>query len=179
MSSWIFYSHGSLLSTGQTYIFSFIEHLWSRYPNSQTVSIFGDDLTTELLWVSFFWFLIIFRFLIYLPICNDRENVSSKSFELLRFNSSLHQTLPRTHPKMAPIRVGIIGLSPNAVTSWASAAHLPYLVASKGKYEIKALCNSSVESAQAAIKTYKLPSTTKAYGTPQDLANDPDVSIAS
>ena len=77
---------------------------------------------------------------------------------------------------MAPIRVGIIGLSPNAVTSWASAAHLPYLLACNGKYEIRALCNSSVASAQAAIDTYKLPPSTKAYGNPQDLANDPDVS---
>ena len=76
---------------------------------------------------------------------------------------------------MSPIRVGIVGLSPNAVTSWASRAHLPYLLASEGKYEIKALCNSSVESAQAAIETYKLPSATKAYGNPEDLARDPDV----
>lgn len=56
-----------------------------------------------------------------------------------------------------------------------SSAHLPYLVASDGKYEIKALCNSSVKAAQAAVKAYKLPSSTKAYGDPKDLANDPDV----
>lgn len=78
---------------------------------------------------------------------------------------------------MAPIRVGIIGLSKSAATSWASAAHFPYLVASEGKYEIKALCNSSKESAQKAIEGYSLPSTTKAYGNPQDLANDPDIDL--
>lgn len=78
---------------------------------------------------------------------------------------------------MAPIRVGIIGLSKNATTSWAKSAHLPYLIASNGKYEIKALCNSSKESAQKAIGGYELPSTTKAYGNPEDLANDPDIDL--
>ncbi|KAL8797807.1 MAG: hypothetical protein Q9195_000159 [Heterodermia aff. obscurata] len=78
---------------------------------------------------------------------------------------------------MAPIRVGIIGLSARAATSWASRAHLPYLLASNGKYEIKALCNSSVDTAQAAIDAYKLPSSTKAYGDPQALANDPDIDL--
>ena len=76
---------------------------------------------------------------------------------------------------MAPIRVGIIGLSSSATTSWASTAHLPYLSASNGKYEITALCNSSKEAAEAAVAAYKLPPSTKAYGDPQDLANDPDV----
>lgn len=56
---------------------------------------------------------------------------------------------------MAPIRLGIIGLSSSAVTSWASGAHLPYLLSPRGlaKYKIVALCNSSVESAKSAIKT--------------------------
>lgn len=76
---------------------------------------------------------------------------------------------------MAPIRVGVIGLSKSAKTSWASAAHFPYLIASNGKYEIKALCNSSKDAAQKAIEEYNLPASTKAYGDPQDLANDPDV----
>jgi len=76
---------------------------------------------------------------------------------------------------MAPIRVGIIGLSKAATTSWAGSAHFPYLMASNGKYEIKALCNSSKESAQKAIDGFNLPPTTKAYGNPQDLANDPQV----
>ena len=80
---------------------------------------------------------------------------------------------------MAPIRVGIIGLSSKATTSWASRAHLPYLLASNGKYEIKALCNSSVDAAEAAINSYKLPSSTKAYGDPQALANDPDVRLGN
>jgi predicted dehydrogenase len=76
---------------------------------------------------------------------------------------------------MAPIRVGIIGLSPTAKTAWASTAHLPYLKASKHKYAIAALCNSSVASAKSAIEVYGLPQSTRAYGNPQDLANDEEV----
>lgn len=64
---------------------------------------------------------------------------------------------------MPPIRVGFIGLSKSG---WAPNAHLPYLKASPN-YEIVALCNSSVESASAAIKQYELPQSTKAYGNPE------------
>ena len=73
---------------------------------------------------------------------------------------------------MAPIRIGFIGLSSNQ--SWAVWAHLPYLK-DTSKYSIVALCNSSVESAKAAIQAHGLPSGTKAYGSPEDLAADPDV----
>ncbi|KAI1080121.1 hypothetical protein F5B20DRAFT_114877 [Whalleya microplaca] len=78
---------------------------------------------------------------------------------------------------MAPIRTAIVGLSTSAVTNWASTAHLPYLLSpdGKAKYEIIALCNSSVESAKHAIEAYKLPPETRAYGSPADLAADPDV----
>src|ERR1700721_2391602 len=75
---------------------------------------------------------------------------------------------------MAPIRIGFIGLS--ASGRGASDAHFPYLRGSP-KYTITALCNSSVEAAHAAIKAHNLPSSTKAYGSPQDLANDPDVDL--
>jgi len=78
---------------------------------------------------------------------------------------------------MAPIRVALIGLSAAATgTNWAASAHLPYLLKSS-HYTITALCNSSVEAAQKAIQAYKLPGTTKAYGSPEDLANDPDVDL--
>ncbi|KAI0011990.1 hypothetical protein F4779DRAFT_569918 [Xylariaceae sp. FL0662B] len=78
---------------------------------------------------------------------------------------------------MAPIRTAIIGLSASSVSSWASSAHLPYLLSPEGKakYEIIALCNSSVEAAKRAIEAYKLPPGTRAYGSPADLAADPDV----
>jgi predicted dehydrogenase len=65
---------------------------------------------------------------------------------------------------MAPIKVGFIGLG--ATSGWARGAHLPYLKES-GKYEIIAICNSSVESSEAAIKLYGLSPSTKAYGDPE------------
>ena len=75
------------------------------------------------------------------------------------------------------IRLAIIGLSNSAVTSWAKAAHLPYLQSARGraKYQIVAVCNSSVASAQKAIKDFGLSPETRAYGSAQDLANDEDV----
>lgn len=81
---------------------------------------------------------------------------------------------------MAPIRTALIGLSSTAKTSWASGAHLPYLLSPLGrsKYQIVALLNSSVEAAKAAISAYDLdPNTTRAYGSPEDLAADPDVDL--
>lgn len=57
-----------------------------------------------------------------------------------------------------------------------SSAHLPYLLSSP-LYEIVALCNSSIKSAQLAVERYKLPSSTKTYGDPEDLANDPNVDL--
>ena len=80
---------------------------------------------------------------------------------------------------MAPIRIGIIGLSSSATTSWASAAHLPYLLSPLGrsKYEIVALCNSSVDAARKAIAHYGLPAETRAFGNPEDIAADPNVQL--
>ncbi|KAF2178458.1 putative oxidoreductase [Zopfia rhizophila CBS 207.26] len=78
-----------------------------------------------------------------------------------------------------PLRVALIGLSSSAITSWASLAHLPCLKTSAGlaRFTISALCNSSVNAARSAIKAYDLPPTTKAYGSPGDLANDPDIDL--
>ncbi|KAJ4303375.1 hypothetical protein N0V90_002268 [Kalmusia sp. IMI 367209] len=75
---------------------------------------------------------------------------------------------------MAPIKIGFIGLSSSQ--SWAVWAHLPYLK-NTTKYQVVALCNSSLASAEAAIKVHNLPPTTKAYATPEDLAADPDVEL--
>lgn len=69
----------------------------------------------------------------------------------------------------------MIGLSATAKTSWASGAHLPYLQSSQEKFILTALCNSSVAAAQSAIKAYDLPASTKAYGNPEDFANDQEV----
>ncbi|KAK3319758.1 hypothetical protein B0T19DRAFT_445557 [Cercophora scortea] len=80
---------------------------------------------------------------------------------------------------VVPIRVAIIGLSANAITDWASRAHLPYFLSptGKAKFQIIALCNSNVESARRSIKAFGLPSDTRAYGSPEDLAKDPDVQL--
>ncbi|RYP43852.1 hypothetical protein DL768_009632 [Monosporascus sp. mg162] len=80
---------------------------------------------------------------------------------------------------MAPIRVAIIGLSADAITDWAARVHLPYLLspAGRARFHIIALCNSSVEAAKRSIKTFHLPSETRAYGSPDDLAADPDVQL--
>ncbi|KAK0701177.1 hypothetical protein B0T21DRAFT_342917 [Apiosordaria backusii] len=80
---------------------------------------------------------------------------------------------------MAPIKVAIIGLSASAKTAWASRAHLPYLFSPLGrsKFEVIALLNSSTEAARAAIKAYDLPPSTKAYGSAEDLAADPEVEL--
>jgi predicted dehydrogenase len=81
---------------------------------------------------------------------------------------------------MAPIRVGLIGLgkSSNALApgAWASIAHLPGLL-SNPNFEIVALANSSISSAQASIAHHKLPSSVKAYGSPEDIAADPNVDL--
>ncbi|KAI0404388.1 oxidoreductase [Xylaria palmicola] len=87
---------------------------------------------------------------------------------------------------MAPIRVGIIGLRPKSsddsplpvgIGYWAANAHLPALRAMPEDYEVVAVCNSNVQSAKTAIKQYGLPESTKAYGNPEDLANDPSVDL--
>lgn len=76
---------------------------------------------------------------------------------------------------MAPIRIGIVGLSKTPGT-WGMLAHLPRLQSSPN-FQIVALCNSSVEAAKAAIQQYNLPESTRAYASYDDLANDPDVDL--
>ncbi|KAL7942608.1 hypothetical protein V8C42DRAFT_360035 [Trichoderma barbatum] len=81
---------------------------------------------------------------------------------------------------MSPIRVGLIGLSAEAAGAgqgtWGVSAHLASLRPSP-HYEIVAICNSSVESARRSIEYHKLPSSVKAYGDVEDLANDPDIDL--
>lgn len=78
---------------------------------------------------------------------------------------------------MPPIRIGLIGLSASSDTGWAAKAHLPYLLSSP-KYQITALCNTSTRSAQQAIEHFKLPSSTKAYGSSEEMAQDTSVDLA-
>ncbi|KAL0934355.1 oxidoreductase family protein [Colletotrichum truncatum] len=80
---------------------------------------------------------------------------------------------------MAPIRIALIGLSASAKTSWASEGHLPYLLSPYGqkRYRIVALLNSSVTAAEAARAHFNLPTSVKAYGDPDALAQDPEVDL--
>ncbi|KAF2718616.1 NAD(P)-binding protein [Polychaeton citri CBS 116435] len=82
---------------------------------------------------------------------------------------------------MSPIRVAIIGLSASAKVTWAADAHLPYLLSPRGRsnYELVALCNSSKKAAEAAVKHFNLPASTKTYGSPEDLAADPDIDLVT
>ncbi|RYP68398.1 hypothetical protein DL771_006662 [Monosporascus sp. 5C6A] len=79
---------------------------------------------------------------------------------------------------MAPTGVGFIGLSTETSFgpgSWGALAHLPAIRALKD-YEIVAVANSTVESAQKAINFHGL-SGAKAYGNPADIAQDPRVEL--
>ena len=80
-----------------------------------------------------------------------------------------------------PIRVGFIGLSSTPSSpytgAWGQNAHLPYLLTSP-KYTLTALCNSSLSSAERAIKLHNLdPSQVRAHGDPVSLAADPNVDM--
>lgn len=81
---------------------------------------------------------------------------------------------------MAPIRVGLIGLStPHGNANfgiWAASTHLPALQKSPD-YKVVALANSTIESAERSIAFHNLPSSTKAYGSAEDLANDTDIDL--
>lgn len=80
---------------------------------------------------------------------------------------------------MAPLRLALVGLSSSS-PSWLAMSHLPYLLSPRGleKYQIVALLNSSLASAEAAIKTYNLdPSIIKAYGSAEELAQDREVDL--
>ena len=82
---------------------------------------------------------------------------------------------------MPPIRVGLIGLGPKPTIGfrlglWSALAHLPSIEALP-EYQLVAIANSTAESARKAIVTHGLPDTVKAYGSPEDLASDPDVDL--
>ncbi|MBE3047984.1 Gfo/Idh/MocA family oxidoreductase [Candidatus Bathyarchaeota archaeon] len=81
---------------------------------------------------------------------------------------------------MSPIRVGLIGLGPKAADFgpglWSSVAHIPSIQALP-QYELVAVANSTVESARRSIASHGLPASVKAYGSSEDLANDPNVDL--
>ncbi|KAH9891456.1 oxidoreductase [Xylariomycetidae sp. FL2044] len=85
---------------------------------------------------------------------------------------------------MAPVGVGIIGLRafPNreslapSPAFWGVAAHLSSIEVMPEDYNIVAVANSSVESAQKSIDLYNLRGA-QAYGSAEDLAGDPRVEL--
>lgn len=79
---------------------------------------------------------------------------------------------------MAPIRVGIIGLSADP-SAWATLAHVgpikdPSPLAKD--FQLTALATSNPESAKAAAKAHGLPEE-KGYSNAEDIAKDPDVDL--
>ncbi len=80
---------------------------------------------------------------------------------------------------MPPIEVGFIGLSSHGNVKWGATAHLPYFSSARGRerFHIIAIQNSSRESALQAIRDFDLPSSTRVYGSPEDMAADPDVQL--
>ncbi|KAM3070495.1 hypothetical protein ACMFMG_010318 [Clarireedia jacksonii] len=81
---------------------------------------------------------------------------------------------------MSIIRVGIIGVGATTESgpgAWGATAHLPALLASP-RYKVVAIANSSVESAKASIQFHNLDSSIKAYGSVDDIAQDPEIDVA-
>jgi predicted dehydrogenase len=77
------------------------------------------------------------------------------------------------------IRIGFIGASSSSRIAWANITHIPYLLSEAGqsKYEIVAICNSSLAAGQAAIAALGLPATTKVYDSASALAADTSVDL--
>ena len=108
-----------------------------------------------------------------------RHRTSRQVLLILPSLLSLIQISSKMASAARPVRAALIGLSSSGNSSWASAAHLPALLTETGrsKITITALSNSSVHAAKSAIQKYGLPEHTKAYGSPEDLAADPDIDL--
>ena len=78
---------------------------------------------------------------------------------------------------MAPIRLGIIGLSADR-SAWASHAHVGPLRSTPllENYKITAVATSSAESAKAAAEAYQIPAD-HAYHSAEAIANDSEVDM--
>lgn len=116
-----------------------------------------------------------------MPLDNNNSSFQFDCCSLLNF-----QLLPvpkitttaRMSKHQKPLRAAIIGISSQSA-SWGTMATLPNLLSSAGRSRLTltALLNSSVEAAQRAIRNNNLPSSTKAYGSPEDLAKDKDIDL--
>ncbi|MEM6834719.1 MAG: Gfo/Idh/MocA family oxidoreductase [Pseudomonadota bacterium] len=70
------------------------------------------------------------------------------------------------------IKVGIIGVTPEK--SWASLAHIPALQAMPDKFQITAIANSSLESAEKAARHFNVP---HAFGSAEALSQSEHVDL--
>ena len=72
-----------------------------------------------------------------------------------------------------PIRVGIIGISPDPARSWATRAHVPAL-RHLPDFELRAVCAQNPETAQATADHFGVP---LAFSDPAQMAAHPDVDL--
>ncbi|KIW26056.1 uncharacterized protein PV07_09185 [Cladophialophora immunda] len=75
-----------------------------------------------------------------------------------------------------PLRIALVGLSSSPTGyGWLNHFHLPAIQKRPGDFEIVAVLGSSLGNAQKAITKHSLPSTVRAYGSPEDLPRDDEV----
>lgn len=75
------------------------------------------------------------------------------------------------------LRVALVGLSAKpAGFGWVNHIHLPYLL-TQPNIQITAVLGSSKAAAEAAIARNSLPSSVRAYGSPEELAHDDSVDL--
>ncbi|KAH8812851.1 hypothetical protein F5884DRAFT_317671 [Xylogone sp. PMI_703] len=75
------------------------------------------------------------------------------------------------------IRVALAGLSSKpSGYGWVNNVHLPYLL-SKSNISIVGVLSSSKRAAEAAIAQCSLPSSVRAYGSPEELSKDEEVDL--
>ncbi|OAP62327.1 hypothetical protein AYL99_04530 [Fonsecaea erecta] len=78
---------------------------------------------------------------------------------------------------MAPVRLGLIGLSADG--QWASISHLPHIQRRPDLLQITALQNSSKAAAERSVQKYQLGDHVACYDNPDSLARDPNVDMVA
>lgn len=83
---------------------------------------------------------------------------------------------------MAPIRICIIGLAATSSAGYKTGEwgiqHLNSLKSSP-HYQIVGICNSTLASSQKSIESHKLGPDVKAYGSLDEVVNDPSIDMVS
>jgi predicted dehydrogenase len=77
-----------------------------------------------------------------------------------------------------PLKVALVGLTAKPTGfAWLNNVHLPYILSHPSDLQITAVLGSSHQAAEAAIQKFELPSSVRAYGSPEDLAHDDQVDL--